>query len=249
MKLIWLMGYLFFLTACSLDEIKPDGQKSQLVLIESVSLEVPEPSGLTLNNGANALYVVSDPPDNSVYKLDLLGNVKRVLSYSGGDLEGISYDHRDHTLWVAEESLREVVHLDTLGNELERFSINFEGTSSSSGFEGILLNPVTNHIVLLNEKSPGTFIDLDSSMNITLEYALDFALDYSGICFNTTDGNYFIVSDESQELIEWNFEKRIIRSFSLDYEKAEGVAYNPETNRIYIVSDSEQKLYIYEFQH
>ncbi|MBC8323874.1 MAG: SdiA-regulated domain-containing protein [Candidatus Marinimicrobia bacterium] len=249
MKLRWFMGFSFILTACSLDEIKPDESKSQLVLIESVSLEVPEPSGLTLNNGANALYVVSDPPDNSVYKLDLLGNKIKKLSYYGDDLEGISYDNRDHTLWIAEERLREVVHIDTLGNELERFSINFEGTSSSSGFEGILLNPSTNNIVLLNEKLPGTFIELDSSMNISLEYALDFASDYSGICFNTTSGNYLIVSDESQELIEWNFDKRIIKTYSLDIEKAEGVAYNPETDRIYIVSDSEQKLYIYEFQH
>jgi len=248
MKRLRLIGFSFILTACSLNESTPDQPKSQLVLIESVSLEVPEPSGLTLNNDASALYVVSDPPDNSVYKLDLLGNVKRVLLYYGSDLEGITYDNRDHTLWVAEESLRQVVHIDTLGNELERFSINFEGTSSSSGFEGILLNPVTNHIVLLNEKSPGTFIDLDSSMNITLEYALDFASDYSGICYNSSSGNYLIVSDESQQLIEWNRENGVINTCSLDFEKAEGVAYNSENNRLYIVSDSEQKLYIYEFQ-
>ena len=77
--------------------------------------------------------------------------------------------------------------------------------------------------------------------------ALNFAQDYSGICYNYADSNYIIVSDESQQLIVWNPDANVIQSFSLDIQKAEGVVYNAINNRIYIVSDSEQKLYIYAF--
>ena len=247
MKLIWFILYGFIFSACSLDESPIIDPKSTLVLIESVSLEVPEPSGLTLNSNGSALYVVSDPPDNSVYKLDLLGNIQKTLSYSGYDLEGITYDTRDNTLWVAEESLLEIVHLDTFGNILSRKPILFNNNGSNSGFEGIVINPNNGHINLLNEKDPGAFLELNSTLIKTLELELGFAQDYSGICLNEINGNYFIVSDESKQLIEWGALTGVINTYSLDFEKAEGVAYKFNENRIYIVSDSEQKLYIYEF--
>jgi uncharacterized protein YjiK len=210
-------------------------------------LDIPEPSGLTLNADGTALYTVSDPPDNSIYKLDLFGNTKLALSYVGDDLEGITFDYRDSTLWIAEERLREVVHLDTLGNELARYAIPFDGTSNTNGFEGIVYNPETSRISVVNEKNPGTFIELDLPTNTSESIALNFAQDYSGICYNYADSNYIIVSDESQQLIVWNPDANVIQSFSLDIQKAEGVVYNAINNRIYIVSDSEQKLYIYAF--
>lgn len=247
MKLIWFILYGFIFSACSLDESPIIDPKSTLVLIESVSLEVPEPSGLTLNSNGSALYVVSDPPDNSVYKLDLLGNIQKTLSYSGYDLEGITYDTRDNTLWVAEESLLEIVHLDTFGNILSRNPILFNNNESNGGLEGIAINSNNGQIVLLNEKNPGVFIKLDSALINTLELSLDFARDYSGICINDITKNYFIVSDESKQLYEWNELDGVLKTYSLDFEKAEGVVYNHYTNQVYIVSDSEEKLYIYEF--
>ncbi|MBL7014341.1 MAG: SdiA-regulated domain-containing protein [Candidatus Marinimicrobia bacterium] len=249
MKLVWIILVGFMYSSCSLDESPPlDDFESKLIFIESVSLDVPEPSGLTLNGDGSALYVVSDPPDNSVYKIDLLGNIKRTLYYSGYDLEGVTYDLRDHTLWIAEESLLEIVHIDTLGNLLSRHSILFDNSESNKGFEGIVLNPTTGTINLLNEKNPGVFLVLDSALIKTQELELGFAQDYSGICLNDINGNYFIVSDESKQMFEWNEQDGVINTYSLNFEKAEGVGFNSNTNRIYIVSDSEQKLYIYEFQ-
>jgi|TARA_B100001971_G_scaffold134924_1_gene124667 uncharacterized protein YjiK len=245
----WMIGFMIIFLSCNLEEEMDDNSGPKLELIGSYTLEVPEPSGLTLNADGTALYSVSDPPDNSIYKLDLFGNTKKMLSYTGDDLEGITYDNRDNTLWIAEERLREVVHLDTLGNELDRFSINFDGLSSIHGFEGIMYNPVTSRISLLNEKNPGAFIELDSTMNISKELSLNFAQDYSGLCFNSANGNFMIVSDESQQLIEWNLDEGVIHTYSLDIEKAEGVDYDPAINRVYIVCDSEQRLYIYGIQH
>ncbi|MBT3502865.1 MAG: hypothetical protein HOB40_05750 [Candidatus Marinimicrobia bacterium] len=235
------------ISSCNIDETSPLISESKLVLIESVSLDVPEPSGLTLNGDGSALYAVSDPPDNSIYKLDLLGNTIKTLSYSGVDLEGITYDVRDNTLWVAEESLLEIVHLDTFGNILSRNPILFNNNESNGGLEGIAINSNNGQIVLLNEKNPGVFIKLDSALINTLELSLDFARDYSGICINDITKNYFIVSDESKQLYEWNELDGVLKTYSLDFEKAEGVVYNHYTNQVYIVSDSEEKLYIYEF--
>jgi uncharacterized protein YjiK len=86
-------------------------------------------------------------------------------------------------------------------------------------------------------------------MNISKELSLNFAQDYSGLCFNSANGNFMIVSDESQQLIEWNLDEGVIHTYSLDIEKAEGVDYDPAINRVYIVCDSEQRLYIYGIQH
>ena len=130
---------------------------------------------------------------------------------------------------------------------MSRKPILFNNNGSNSGFEGIVINPNNGHINLLNEKDPGAFLELNSTLIKTLELELGFAQDYSGICLNEINGNYFIVSDESKQLIEWGALTGVINTYSLDFEKAEGVAYNFNENRIYIVSDSEQKLYIYEF--
>lgn len=213
-------------------------------LIGIYSLEVPEPSGLTLNTDGTALYTVSDPPDNRVYRLNLDGKVVETLSYVGNDLEGICFDARDGTLWLVEESLYEIVHLDTSGVELGRYAIDFSG-SSGSGFEGITL--VDDRFFVLNEAQPGTLLEIDSLFQVVETNTLSFAIDYSGICMNDSTGELMIVSHESQGLYISDNSGEVLRSANLDIDQAEGVDYNAGSNRLYIVSDSEEKLYVYEF--
>lgn len=235
------------LSACSLEEEFHENESSlKLNLIQSIDLEVPEPSGLTLNDDGTALYTVSDPPDNRVYELDLDGNVINTLRYEGTDLEGITFGLRDGTLWVVEESLYEIVHLDTSGVELGRYTIDFSG-SSGSGFEGITL--VGNQFYVLNETLPGVLLEIDSLFQIVETNILSFAMDYSGICLNDSTGELLIVSHESQELFILDSLQAVSKSVSLDIDQAEGLDYDAVSNRLYIVSDKEEKLYVYEFQH
>ena len=233
------------LSACSLEEELPDNEFSlKLNLIQSIDLEVSEPSGLTLNEDKTALYTVSDPPDNRVYKLDLEGNVIKTLNYVGTDLEGISFDGRDGTLWVVEESLYEIVHLDTNGVELDRYVIDFTGVSGN-GFEGITL--MDGRFFVLNEAQPGTLLEIDSLFQIVDTETLSFAMDYSGICLNDSTGELMVVSHKSQELFVLDSLQAVSKSASLDIDQAEGLDYDEGSNRLYIVSDSEEKLFVYDF--
>ncbi len=235
---------IFALTNCKVEDsaTEPEPNPSSFAKLAEYQTDVPEPSGLTLDDKGKFLWTVSDNT-NRVYKLDLQGNTRKILDYTGDDLEGIVFDYRDNTLWLAEERLRELVHIDTNGAELGRFRIeNLEG-SGNSGIEGVCLNSDAVFAVL-NEKDPALWAKLDSSFyafDVTPITSVD---DLSGITFYGSN-NYLIVSDQSQKLILWSTNNEILSEYSLDYEKAEGVAYDSLTSKIYIVSDKTGKLYVY----
>ncbi len=178
-------------------------------------------------------------------KINLAGETIKELSYIGTDLEGITFDIRDTTLWIVEESLFQLVHIDTNGNLIDSIQIQFSA-NGNSGFEGVTLNSTNNNFYILNEKDPGLLLEIDTNFNIINRISLNFADDYSGIFFDNNSDNYFIVSDESQTLYIWNKTVGVISELSIDEKKIEGVAFNSETHYIYFVSDSEEKLYIYE---
>jgi len=219
----------------------------KLPLIESFDLDVPEPSGLTLNADRTALYVVSDPPDNGIYKISLEGELLVKFDYRGVDLEGIAYDLRDSTLWVIEETQYKLIHLDTTGKEIGYYSTDFTG-DHQNGLEGICYNQSVHSLVLINEKKPRVLIILDSLFSESKPLQMDFADDFSGICHDDSTGNYLIVSDESEQLIIINFASDEIEKYRLEIPKAEGVAYDPKKKLVYIVSDSKEKLYVFSLE-
>ncbi|MEA1986205.1 MAG: SdiA-regulated domain-containing protein [Candidatus Marinimicrobia bacterium] len=241
---ILILLLLFLTLECSISE---PSQKSKynLELIQSIDIDIPEPSGLCFNQNRTALFTVNDPPNNKIYKMKLDGTDIEELSYQGEDLEGITFDTRDSTLWIVDESLLQVVNLDTNGTVIDSFQIDFTA-NGNSGFEGLTFNPQNNHFYILNEKDPGKFLELDSNFNIITQITLNFANDYSGIFFDETSGNCYIVSDESEKLYIWDKVKGVIEEIHLGKEQIEGVAFNSDNNNIYFVSDAESKLYIYK---
>lgn len=215
--------------------------------VEIHDTQVPEPSGLTLNTANTLLYTVSDPSDNRIYKIDLDGTLLSVLSYHGDDLEGITYDDRDQTLWVVEERLREIVHLDTLGNELSRHSVDFPG-EMNSGLEGICLLP-DGRFFVLNEMNPGAIIELDPQLNLTNVTEMQFAVDFSGICHAGSSDNLIIVSDVSKTITVLNSNLEIIHTEEIEFNKMEGIDYDLESQKLFLVNDGSTKLYIYDFEY
>jgi uncharacterized protein YjiK len=240
-----IIGVTIFLFNCDISEVTHDTTLDErLELIYVYDLDLPEPSGLTLNSDKTAFYVVSDPADNQVRKISLQGDVLRILNFVGNDLEGITYDTSNHTLWVTEEGLREIVQLDTMGNELNRLSISVTGFENQ-GLEGITFGSNGNFFIL-NETNPGLVLEIDSMGTKIAETSPETALDYSGICYVPELDKYFIVSDESQQLMIFNsdIEQEDILKFDID--KAEGVDYDEESKQLYIVSDRDEKLYVYK---
>lgn len=216
---------------------------AQLTLIESHPLTIPEPSDVTIDDSGTRLWMVGNHPQ-MVYQLDLKGNLVKTLSYVGQDLEGVIFDRRDSTLWVAEENLHRVVHLDLNGNVLLAHDLGFT-TEYNSGLEGICLND-SSRMFVLNEKHPGIFVGLDFSLNVAYMDTITFAKDFSGMTWNPQKKCFWIVSDQSQRLFLWNPPNTTIAEWDLPFPKPEGVAFDPVSNRVYVVSDSTNMMYVFQ---
>jgi len=230
---------------CSTHEDVLQPSNSSLKFVSEHKLEIPEPSGLSLGKNNLSLWTVSDPPSNKIYEMDLQGRILRTLNYTGDDLEGIVYDSTKNVLWIVEERKREVVKISIDGIELERHAIPITG-NEDNGFEGICFFG-GYRFWIVNEKNPGLLLEVNTDFSIHQQYDLNIADDYSGICCDTTDGQFWIVSDESQLLFLWNQKQGLIEKINIPVKKAEGIAIDFKNNFIYIVSDSEEKLHIFKF--
>ncbi len=227
-----------FFQACSKSEtaIVTD---NELELISSNKINVSEASGLTINATGSTLYTVSDNTSN-IYELSTDGTVLNEYVYNGNDVEGISMVSNNKVLLV-EERTKEIVEFDLSSKIYNKHTIIYSNNDSNSGLEGIAFNLNDNTIFILNEKNPGLLMRLRSDFSIIESYNLDFASDYSGI-FHDKDLNIlWILSDERKTINKCSLKGVLIKSYSINVNKAEGIAVT--NNTIYIVNDSNSTLY------
>ena len=215
---------------------------SQLELLATYSIDVPEPSGLAINSSGNILYTVSDHT-NKVYKMSTSGLLIQTLDFAGNDLEGVC-NYTDGKLLVAEERTKNIIELTTATGAFTTHQMDYENDEPNAGIEGITYNPNTQHIYFLNEKNPDKLFKLNTSFNIISSHNLDFANDYSGIFYDATDTLLWIVSDESQSINKCTLEGELIESYIINVQKPEGIAI--ANDKIYIVSDSQERLYTFQ---
>ncbi len=129
--------------ACEHDDGSPAPSGEVLSLLRSWSVAVPEPSDLCLDRDGVHTWTVSDQTGR-IYRLRLAdGGVAETLDWVGSDPEGIWQDPLDGTLYVAEEGLRQIVHVDADGDELGRVSVAGLGGDANSGLEGLTSGPAT----------------------------------------------------------------------------------------------------------
>jgi uncharacterized protein YjiK len=225
--------------------VEPPPPPPPLPLVATHLLTIPEPSDVTIDHASGKLWMVGNHPER-VYQMDRAGKLVKTLAYAGNDLEGVAYDARDGTLWVAEENEREVVHIDTTGIVLSVNPIGLTG-ELNSGLEGICLDDA-GKVFVLNEKHPGLFIALKADLTIESERTLTFAGDYSGMSYNPQMGCFWIVSDQSERLYLWS-QGTVLAEHTLGFPKPEGVAFDPVANLVYVVSDSTNTLYVFQNTH
>jgi uncharacterized protein YjiK len=217
---------------------------TSLPLLETHPLAIREPSDLAIDETGTILWTVTNHPEK-VYRLGLDGHLVDSLSYVGSDLEGVAYDPRDKTLWLAEENKRQVVHIDPQTDTvLGKYLTGITG-EHNSGLEGICLND-SGTVFVLNEKRPGMFFRLRPDFTAPPGLGLGFALDYSGITYDVPKQCFWIVSDASQRLYRWTASGGVLSQYSLPFAKPEGVAYDPVAKRIYVVSDATNALYVFD---
>jgi uncharacterized protein YjiK len=241
MKIIHLLIITGILFGCSAKQNDKDGIK----FIKSYNLSVPEPSGLVLTFDEKGFWTVSDE-NSTVYRLDDYGKVVKMFKVDGEDIEGITVVD-EQTLAIVLERSREVVILDTSGNELRRNKLDLDG-ELNMGLEGITFNPNDSSFYVVNEMKPGLLIKLDFELNEVSRDTLDFAKDYSGICYDNINNVLWIVSDESKLIAKTDLSGNKIEKHKIDVIQAEGICIDKAGNRIYIVSDKKEALYVYEFK-
>jgi uncharacterized protein YjiK len=212
----------------------------QLVLTGSYELAISDPSDLSYDADSNTLWTVSDT-NNKVYEIDLQGNTIRELPFTGTSLEGIACSPADHSLWLAEEELSQIVNITRQGEELARYQIPLE-TGTNSGLEGICFLPDST-IALVKEKNPGKFIKLNCAYEVEQEILIDFAGDFSAISYNDEDNYYWILSDRAEALYAWTAIDGVMAEYPLPFDKPEGVCYVAELESFFFVSDSQNGLY------
>ena len=216
------------------------------LLLEPVSeiiIDVPEPSGLCFGESNNFIYVVSDN-SGYIYKLNLKGEIVNQFFFEDRDIEGITFDYSDSTLWLVDETNRLMINIDTTGNLIN--TINIEGNNElNNGLEGIGYNPGTNTFYIINEKNPSQLLIINNS-NIISTINLSFADDLSGIFYHSTENKLYILSDKSQLIAKCNLEGKVESTYKFNEIDLEGIAVSD--NKIYLVSDSENILYIYNKQ-
>ncbi len=231
---------LFFGCGTKNNNVKPN---PHLALQDSVFLAISEPSGLTISPDGQRLWTVSDNT-NRVYELTPAGDIVRTLPFSGFDLEGIAYDGRDGgSLRVVEENDMEIVQINLAGYVIERHLIDFEG-HGGSGLEGICLSGPENELYVVYEKTPPQLLHLDNNYDVSESWTPDICDDFSGLAPGPAAGQFWIVSDESQEISLFDTTDGLISSYPLPYRKAEGIAVGP-AGLIYIVREDTGQLYTY----
>jgi len=237
---LFILFALFSFSFCK--EVKREKSPEVLTYYLSEPIPVPEPSGLDLSFDEKGFWVVSDQ-NSKVYLIDSWGKEIKSFEVNGEDLEGITVVN-DSLLAIVLERTREVIILDTSGNELKRATLNLKG-ELNSGLEGITYDPVKKIFYILNEKNPGLLLTLDENLTEQKRNTLKFAKDFSGVFFDENDNSLWILSDESQRIFKTDLSGIPIEEFKIKVAQPEGITLNKARTKLFLVSDVTGNLYVF----
>lgn len=217
-------------------------EKKALELEASYKIKVKEPSGLAVNDAGNVLYTVSDK-HSKIYKLSTKGDVIETIDCEGTNLEGVS-NFTSGKLLLAEEGSKKLIVFDIETGQGSNHKIKYKNKDKNSGIEGVTYDSTTETIFIVNEKNPGKLITLGKDFTVLDTYKLGFANDYSGIFYDNSSNQLWILSDQNKTVNKCTLKGKLIESYKIDVKQPEGIAVT--NTHIYVVSDAEAKLYRYK---
>lgn len=232
-----------FLFGCN--KVEDPGAKINIGYLKAYDIPVPEPSGLDLTYSEKGFWTVSDE-NSTIYKLDNWGKIEKSLKVKGVDLEGVSCID-EKTLAVVLERGREIVIVDTSGNESKRISVNITG-ELNNGLEGITYDPVNKKFFVLNEKNPCLLLIFDENLNELSRDTLTFIKDASGIHFDAKNKFLWILSDESHCVTKCDLKGSPLQKYYISIAQPEGLTIDAEGKKMYIVSDINSSLYVFSLK-
>lgn len=241
-KISFFIAALLLLTIISCKE-KEQPPEKLLTYTGAYAISVPEPSGLVMTQDNKGFWTVSDET-STIYRLNNEGSVVQTIKVNGFDFEAITLID-DTILVILQERTREMVFLDTSGNELKRIKLDLEG-ELNSGPEGIAFNPKNRHFYILNEKKPSLFVELDEQLNIIRKDTLKFCKDVSGLYFDEANQILWMLSDESQLVIKTDLNGKLLEKIEISIPQMEGITLSKNGRNLYIVSDNKETLYVFK---
>lgn len=209
------------------------------IIIDSYELSIYEPSGLSYSADKESFYMVSDK--GFVYQISLSGQTLKELPHTGDDFEGITVDPLSSDIYICEEGKGNLVKLNE--NGIVQNSYHILDNGYNNGLEGLTYNNNLDVFYLLKEMSEGLLIKYDLQNDTQTQIKLNFALDYSGIFYNSTSNKLWIVSDESRTLTQCTLDGVKIKNYILPIAGVEGIVVNDDETVAYVVSDPNNKLY------
>ncbi len=218
---------------------------NSLELMAIYSVRVDSPSGLSFGKDKSTLWTLSDKPGGRLYEIDTLGNRIQSLNYSGNDLEGISFDSRDSTLWMVDENLGQLIHLNSDGDALGYQNISSVG--DGGGLEGVTLDIIHSKIYMVKEKDFGALITLDELALTQSLQQIAFAPDFSSIAYIPSQDKLWVLSHEASNIYLVNLDGSFQDVYAIEMVQPEGMAYDEVGQIFYIIDDTTEKLHKYKF--
>ncbi len=214
--------------------------------IKNKSQGLCEPSGVTLSDKKNALWIISDDT-KKIFKLSLSGKLIKDKSFKIPEkgLEGIVIEPNGKFLLGIKEETTEImrINIDT-EKVIERNSLKemvgydaiasfFTDGEENKGLEGMTWNEATGTIFVLKEGVPGLLIEVSADLQTILNCKLlhdhngfydsnlnPEEIDFSGICYDRSRHCFWIVSDKAKRLFLYDWEvNNVTQSFKLGYSK------------------------------
>lgn len=245
----WFANILLnaFLLAFLLISCKKDSPPENpfLNLVSQYPINISGLSGLSPY--MNGEFLAVDDKICKVHIISNTGDVIRTLNYTGDDLEGITYIPNDSTIYVVEEKKKEIVKLDTNGNEIFRFSVILNNSDEKHGLEGISFNPANEHLYVVSEQSPSLLMEMTLSGEVIETHELTFAEDYSSVYFDPLDSSLWILSDKSKIVAKCDLTGNPVKQYNTGSEKFEGLIVDSKNARIYITNDQINTLYVFSY--
>lgn len=238
MKKVLLISILTTLLAACSNKIN---SQEPLKPIKSFDLLIKEPSGITFFD--KHLFIVSDN-NGTIYKTTLKGELVKKIKTDFNDLEGIAINPKKPSFLIVSESKRQLIEVDFKGKLIKKSKIEGKQHDTKHGLEGICYHAEKGVVYAVNEKSPKKLLILSKKGKLKGSFKLDYTNDISGICIDKETGNLWIVSDESQKIVELTLKGKLVNSYYIPVTKPEGITI--AKNKIYIVSDAKNKLYIFK---
>ncbi len=214
-------------------------------LIETYTLAVRDPSGLTYDPTTDSLWAVEDG-GGGIYQIEKRGEgFSEIIDFKSEDMEGIAYNPETDTFFIAEERKRVIFEVDKKGKILNTIEIDiqYDEADINHGFEGVTFDPVSKHLFVVNEKNPVAVLEITRDAEIVNSFEVN-AENLSGICLDSRAGELLVLSPGSKMGMIFTKEGRLLSSIDLDVPRPAGIAIDDE-RYIYVVCEDTQKLYVY----